>query len=276
MDSNNILNNINIVAEKLFKSVEGQVYTALDKIVVIGPEILNEEPLKNICKNSFVNDISLIANVLVIFYVIYFVFNQFINIYNGNNYENIYKFIIRTVIIEIAITQSYYICEEILNIFKILTNAIDELLKGFCKEDISFESFKKIITNIDDIMNDDLLSLNGIIKGMISFGSVSVLINFAIRYVTTIFLVIISPFAILTLESNISSGIFKSWIKLLFTNLIVQIIIKFVIVIPIMFKNKEDLMYKIILVGSIYIIYKINSFTKEIFAKITESTIGRN
>ena len=125
-------------------------------------------------------------------------------------------------------------------------------------------------------MNSDLLSLNGIIKGMISFGAVSVLINFSIRYVTVIFLIIISPFAFVSLASDLSIEIFKTWIKLMFTNLFIQIIVKLLILIPIAYKNTNNTMYKIILVGTIYLIYKINNFTKEILLKFTSEIKNYN
>lgn len=134
---------------------------------------------------------------------------------------------------------------------------------------ISFEGLKETILKIDDLMKADMLSLDGIIKGVISFGSISILISFAIRYVTIVFLVIISPFAFASLSSELTSGIFKTWIKTFFVTLMVQVVIKFIIFIPLLYKNKNSMLYKIILVGSIYIIYKINNFTKEIFSKIT-------
>ena len=123
--------------------------------------------------------------------------------------------------------------------------------------------------SIEDLLNSDMLSLDGIIKGVISFGSISILINFAIRYVTVIFLIIISPFAFASLSSELTLGIFKTWIKTLIVSLMTQVIVKFIILIPMLYKNVNSMMYKIILVGSIYIIYKINNFTKEIFLKIT-------
>ena len=272
MNVENILDNINFISEKLFKSVEEQVYKVLDELVIIGPDILKDEPLKNICYSDKINGVIIIANSLILFYIIYFVFDQIINLYNGKSAENMYKFIIKVVIIGIAVNFSYYICEEILYFFKLLSDSVDLFCKEITNIEICFVSLKEIIINIKDFLNEDLLSLNGLIKGMVSFGSVSILINFSIRYVTIIFLIIISPFALISLLSNITSGIFKSWGKLLITNLLVQIIVKFLLVIPIVYKNTNSIMYKIILVGSIYLIYKINIFTKDIFIKITEDT----
>lgn len=272
MNTESILDNVNLISEKLFKSVEEQVYKVLDELVVIGPDILKEEPLKNICYSDKINGIIIIANSLILFYIIYFVFNQIANLYNGKSVENVYKFIIKMVFIGIIINFSYYICEEILNFFKLISDCVDLFCKDITDTKICFVSLKEAIINIEDFLNNDLLSLNGLIKGMVSFGSVSILINFSIRYVTIIFLILISPFAFISLSSSITSGIFKSWGKLLIINLLVQIVVKFIMIIPIVYKDTNTIIYKIILVGSIYLIYKINTFTKEMFMKITEDT----
>lgn len=272
MNTENILDNINFISEKLFKSVESQVYKVLDDILVIGPNILKEEPLKNLCNIDKSNGIIIIANSLILLYIIYFAISQVINLYNGETVINIYKFIIKIVLIEICVNFSYYICEEILDFFNVLTDTVDVFCKDVSGININFINLKEAITNIEDFLDNDLLSINGIIKGMVSFGSVSILINFAIRYVTIIFMILFSPFAFISISSRVTSGIFEGWLKILITNLFVQIIIKFIILIPIMYKNTNTIMYKIILVGSIYLIYKINNFTKEILGKIVSQT----
>ena len=272
MNAENILDNLNLISEKLFKSVEEQIYKVLDELVVIGPNILNQEPLKNICYSNKINGIIIIANSLILFYIIYFIFNQLINLYNGKVVENVYKFIIKTVIIGIVVNYSYYICEELLNLFELLSECVELFCREITNKEITFVNLKEVIVNIEDFLDNDLLSLNGLIKGMVSFGSVSILINFSIRYVTVIFLILISPFAFISLSSNVTNGIFKSWGKLLIVNLLVQIIVKFIMIIPIVYKNTSSIMYKIILVGSIYLIYKINAFTKEFFVKISTDT----
>lgn len=269
MDSVNILNQINIIAEKIIKSVESQVYEVLDKIMIIGPELLKEEPLKKICPVDQVNGIILIASAFILFYAIYFGFTQMLNLYKGNCVENVYKFIMKSIIIGIMIHSSYFLCSEILNLFGLLTSAIDGAFENVSGSQITFTNLKEVIMEIDDLLTQDVLSLNGMIKGMISFGFVSILIHFSIRYVTILFLIIVSPFAFVSLASNLTSGIFESWIKTLITNLFVQIVVKFMILIPITYKDTNSILYKIILVGSIYLIYQVNHFTKEIFSKIT-------
>ena len=276
MEAQNILNSLNVISEKLFKAVEGQVYEVLDKIVIIGPEILKTEPLKNIFFENKINGIIIIANAFILFYVIYYIFTQLISLYNGDKAENIYHFILKLIFITIIVNNSYFLCEQILTINEGLTDAISIFTKEVSNQEISFSNLKENIISMKNFMNSELLSLDGLIKGVISFGSVSILLNFAIRYVTIIFLIIISPLAFVTLGNNLTSGIFKTWFKIFLINLLTQVIVKLVIFIPIMYKDVNNIMYKIILVGTIYILYKINNFTKEFLVKISSEVHIKN
>ena len=276
MEANDIITNLNYLLEKVFKSIEGEIFKTLDKLTIIGPEILKEEPLKNIVFENKVNGLVIIANTLILFFVIYYVFKQLIGIYNGNKIESIYVFIIRIIIVCIIVNFSYYICEEILNIFGILGESIDTYASDLINRRVTFENLKDSIINIENIINTDLVSLDGIIKGIISFGSVSILISFSVRYVTVIFLIIISPLAFVCLSSNLTSGIFNMWVKMLIVNLTVQIGIKLLIFIPLAYKNQNDIIYKIILVGTISLIYKFNIFIKELLARISNENNVKN
>lgn len=276
MEANDIITNLNYLLEKVFKSIEGEIFKTLDKLTIIGPEILKEEPLKNIVFENKVNGLVIIANTLILFFVIYYVFKQLIGIYNGNKIESIYVFIIRIIIVCIIVNFSYYICEEILNIFRILGESIDTYASDLIDRKVTFENLKDSIINIENIINTDLVSLDGIIKGIISFGSVSILISFSVRYVTVIFLIIISPLAFVCLSSNLTSGIFNMWVKMLIVNLTLQIGIKLLIFIPLAYKNQNDIIYKIILVGTISLIYKFNIFIKELLARISNENNVKN
>ncbi len=264
MNSEDILNNLNTVGEKLFKSVESQVYNTLDNILNVSVNIFKVEPLKTLTSGGNLNGIVLIANALIVFYIVYFVLLQFINSYNGNEIKNPYKYIFKLIIVAILINNSYFICKEILSIFDGINDSIGLFGKELTGSKLSFESLKVKIMEMDKYLSDDLVSLNGVIKTAISFGSLTVLLNLSVRYVTLILLILISPFAILTLSSNLSSGIFFTWLKSFIINLSVQTFVKLILIIPLMYKDVNDIIYKIILVGSIYLIYKINNFVKEI------------
>lgn len=268
MQAQGIINNLNIISEKLFKTLENQIYDILDKILVITPDVLKQESIKGMFLGKGKDTILLIANTMLLFYLIHYIIKQLICLYNGNEMQNIWKFVIKIVIVFCLISNSYYICEQILTLFSLFTDIISSLLKDISGKGITFSLLKDRILLVDDIKKADLLSLSGIIKSMLSVGTVSILVNFSIRYVTIIFLIIISPFAFLTITSESTKGIFYSWIKILIINLFIQVIVKFIIVIPAMYKSTNDVMYKVILLGAIYIIYRINPFVREIFSKI--------
>ena len=271
MDAQNIINSLNTVSQKLFKSLDDEIFEKMDDLVNVNSDLFNKSPLKDVFFQDKTNALIIIANSLILFYVIYFVFLKLISIYNGNKSQSIYMFVIKLIIVTVMVNFSYYICREIVNMIGLLTDCVDGGLYDLLGKKVSFVSLKENIVKIDDIINSDLLSLNGIIKGIISFGSISILINFAIRYVTIIFLFIISPFAFIFLSNELTIGIFRTWFKTLFVSLMTQIIVKFIIFIPLLYKDINSMTYKIILVGSIYIIYKINGFTKEIFIKISSN-----
>lgn len=268
-----ILNNLNLIAENLFKSVEGQVYELLDKIIIIRVEILNQEPLNNIFNN---NNIIIVANSLIIFQTLYYMFQLLLSLYNGNKTENVYIFIIKIICVTVLANNSYYICEQIISLIEYLTDAISEITNQVSGRDVNFINLKETIISIDDFMKDDLLTINGLIKGIISFGAVSVLINFSIRYVKIIFLIIISPLALICFSSHITNELGNTWIKMFISSLLLQIIVKIILFIPLSYKDINSLMYKIILVGSIQLIYNINNINSQLFNKFSKSEIKPN
>lgn len=269
MQVTDMINNLNLVFENLFKSVEGEVFVLLDKIIIFSPNILDQEPLKYIFTSKASSGMVIIANSLIIFQVLYYVFEQLLTLYNGNKNENIYVFIIKIICITVVVNNSYFICSQILEIIDAFTNSISLFSKQIAGQDVSFENLKENIIIIDDFMKSDLFSVNGLIKGIISFGSISVLINFSIRYVKIILLIIISPIALVCFSSSLTIEIANNWVKMLVTSLLLQVIIKIILLIPIAYKDVDSFMYKIVLVGSIQLIYSINNINLEIFSKIS-------
>lgn len=272
MQAQDIFNTINVIAEKLFKAVESQVYTTLDQIVMIGPEILKKEPLKRIFQMDQINGLMVIAQAFILFFIVYYAFSHIILLYQGGATKNIYAVTLRLITVSALVASSFFLCDQLLHIFSLFSEAIDVFATSLVGHSVSFEGLKEAIISMKDFMKNDVLSLDGIIKGMVSFGAVSVLIQFAIRYVTMIFLLCISPFAFVSLGSDITAGLFFSWGKQCIVNLSMQVIVKLLIMIPLLYKNTNSVVYKIILVGTIYLIYRIPTFAKEILQKISSPT----
>lgn len=269
--TDNILSSINILLEKIYKSVEGNIYQLLDNLVDVSPDILNTEPLKYLFKDNDKEGIVFIATSLVLFYVIQYIFLKFVSMYNGKSSENIFKFILRLIICVTLTSCSKYICEMVLEINSVFTELIASLGESISGEKISFNSFKEVIVDLEKYMEEDCISLDGLIKGFISFGSITLLVNYAVRHVTLLFLILVMPLAIMFSVSSYTKGIFNAWLKLFVINLSMQWIVKLVLIIPISVKTVNNDMFKIVITGTIYILYKINMFTKEFLGTVYDS-----
>lgn len=275
MQVENILNSINIIAEKIFKSVEGEVFKGLDELLIINQEILKKEPLKTLVLKTDEEGFVILAFSFVIFFLVYYIIVRIIAMYNGENVDNIFKYLIKLIICVVCSASSAFLCEQILNINGLFTEVIASIGEDLTSEKICFESLREVVVNLEKYMTEEALSIDGIIKGVISFGATTILINFAIRYVSIIFLILISPIAIMFAASNSTYGIFKSWIKMLLGNLLLQNVVIFILIIPLSVKKIDTDLFKIILVGSIYLLYRINTFSKELLGNISEQVIKR-
>lgn len=275
MEVTNIINAINTIAEKIFKSVEGEVFKSLDDLLIINEKILDKGPLKVLFVKNDDEGLMVLAMSFVIFFLIYYIIARTIAMYNGENVDNIFKYIIRVIICVICSASSLFLIEQILNINGLLTEVIANIGKELTGEKICFDSLREVVLNLDEYMSQEALSIDGIIKGVISFGATTILITFAIRYVTLIFLILVSPIAIMFAASGATYGVFKSWVKMLCVNLFVQNVVVIILMIPLSVKDVDDDLFKIILVGSIYLLYRINNFSREFLGNISEQIVRR-
>lgn len=275
MEVNNILNAINTIAEKIFKSVEGEVFKGLDELLIINETILTKEPLNTLFVKSDTKGLIMLSITFIIFFLVYYAIVRLISMYNGEAVDNVFKYMLRIILCAICSASSLFICEQILSINGILTEVIANIGKDLTKETICFESLREVVLDLNKYMSEEALSIDGIIKGVISFGATTILITFAIRYVTIIFLILVSPITIMFAASEATYGIFKSWTKMLCGNLFIQNVVVIILMIPLSVKRIDADIYKIILVGSIYLLYRINNFSKEFFGNISEQIIRR-
>ena len=103
------------------------------------------------------------------------------------------------------------------------------------------------------------LVLTGFLRASISFGFLSLTVSYGIRYILTKVLIVLSPFALLSLASTKTSTFFKVWLKSFLAVLFLQIFVVCFVV------NNNDtfLPSQIMYLGMIYTLFKANSFVKE-------------
>lgn len=261
---NDILNNLNVLLEKFFGTVESEAFVILDKLYKITPDIIKEEPLKKILTRDTEENLALILICFVLLIIVFYLISYMFSLYSGNKQENVFKFIFKLAIFLILSSSSIYIVETILDLNNMLTEVILNLGEDITKKEISFESLKECITDVEKHMEKDAVSIDGVIKGVVSIGASSMLITLAIRYVTIIVLIILSPIAIMLAANNNTYSLFLAWLKSFLISILTQNVIAIILIIPLSFKNTDEIMYKIVLAGSMYLLYKINTFAREL------------
>lgn len=262
--SDNILNNLNVLLEKFFGAIEEEVFVILDKLYKITPDILEEEPLKKILAKSVEENITLILISLIILFIIFYLITYIISLYSGNKQENIFKFVFKLTIFLILSSSSIFLVETVLDLNNMLTEVILNIGEDITKKEIAFESLKECITDVEKHMSNDAVSIDGIIKGVVSVGASSMLITLLVRYVTIIVLIILSPIAIMLAANSSTYSLFLAWLRTFLINILTQNLISIILIIPLSFKNTDEIMYKVVLAGSMYLLCRITNFAREI------------
>lgn len=121
-----------------------------------------------------------------------------------------------------------------------------------------------------DASNINVFTLDGIIKGTITVSLLNLVFSYSLRYVMIKILILLSPFAFLSLTMENTAHFFKSWFRNLFSLLFVQIIVSIVLLLLFsMDYSKANLLNKFIYIGGIYALIRSNSIVRELFGGIS-------
>ena len=117
-----------------------------------------------------------------------------------------------------------------------------------------------------DAISINVFSLDGIIKGTVTVSLLNLVFSYSLRYVMVKILILLAPFAFLSLTMENTAHFFKSWYKNLFSLLFVQIMVAIVLLLLFsMDYSKANLLNKFIYLGGIYALIRSNSIVRELF-----------
>ena len=265
-----ILNTINELFSKTFSSIDNSIYSVLDEIIFIKPDIISNNTFKQILGNSSYDGILLICNSLVLGFIIYYAINYLISHLIYSKIDSPKQFIFKCVIFISIMNSSLWICEEIINIINLITISLSDLCKNLFGISLSFSSFIDNINKNIYLQNSDfnIFSFDGIVKSFTSFGLISILFTYSLRHIMIQIFVLISPFAFLSLISNQAESFFKSWIRNFISLLIIQIFISIILLLSFSIDINQSIS-KLLYIGVIFALTKANTYTKEIFGGIS-------
>ena len=267
-----IINTINTIFNNVFSSIDNNLYTVLDEITFINTDILKDKYFENIFGTSTTNGILLISNSILIGIILYYGIKLMLANFTYTQIEMPTQFIFKLIIFGICMNSSYFIIEQFIEIISNISQAIRNIGEDLFGKSICFS---ELITTINNTASKDtsainMFSLDGLIKGTLTVSLLSLVFSYALRFIMIKIFILIGPFAFLTLAQNSTSSFFKSWIKNLFSLLFIQIIVA--IVLLIMFSmdfSTNNLLNKILYVGGIYALIRVNSFVKEFIGGIS-------
>ena len=277
MNENNItqiiIDTINTILGNFFSSIDNNLYSILDYITFINSDILKDKNFENIFGTSTSNGILLIANSLLLGFLLYFAIKYLIS-----HVEQPHSFLIKLIICGICMNFSYFLLTYFLDIFSNITLAIRNLGENLFNKEICFsELILTINSNISvNTTSVDVFSLDGLIKSFLSFSLLNLVFSYSFRYILIKVFVLIAPFAILSNCLNSTSWFFKSWIKNLFSLLFIQIIVSIILLILFSMNfSSGNLAIKFIYVGGLFALIKANSFVRDLVGGVS-TTISQN
>lgn len=261
---NLILKTINSIFSNIFSSLDNNIYSSMDKFVFVNDKIISSSVFKNLLDSHgliYITDALLLA--ITLYYVVRLYYSNYVEI----SIEKPFQFIFKLFVFAFFVNFSYFLCQQLLTINYLLSSSIQEIGQNVSGNEISFSSLISKLNSkisISSTTSFDLFSFDGIIKSITSLGLLNLLFSYSIRYIIIQFFVLSSPLAILTLINSSSAWIFKSWLKSFISLLILQVFIPLILIIIFSVDDSNKILY----IGSIYALTKLNDYIRQILGGI--------
>ena len=261
-----ITKTINSLFTTIFSSIDNNIYSNLDNITFIDSKIINNNTFQNLLGNNSKTGFLLITDSLLIAFFIFYIIKYYYSNFVDTHTEKPIQFIFKFIIFGILINSSYFLITQILDLNNLLSTSISQIGENSIGSPINFAELikslnKKLYTSYDDF---NIFSFEGLIKSFISTGLLNLLFVYSLRFILIKVFVLITPFCLLTLISNSSSWIFKSWFKCFFSLLIIQDFIPIILIVIFSIDDSNKILY----IGGIYVLTKINTYIREIFGGV--------
>jgi len=273
-----ISSTINNLFSNLFSSVDNTLYTILDDLLFINTDILNDSIFQKLFGTSATNGILLICNSLLLGFVLYYLINLLLSYITFSQVQNPSKFIFKLIICLLLVNFSYFICEQLIYLFELISLSIRQIGEDVFNTNICLSNFiEKTNTHINfENTNFNIFSIDGLIRSFSSFSFLNLALSYSLRYIVLKVFLLLTPFSFLSLCTPKTSFFFKSWFKILFSLLILQIFISIILLIGFGISDTNNLLLnKLLYIGCLYALTRANVFIKEFMGGLsTDINIG--
>lgn len=258
-----IINTINSLLGSLFSSIDNSVYDTLDSLAFLDTSILNDSFFERTFGQGSNSGLLFIANSLLTAVCIYYCFKLIYSHFTGIQIERPYQFVFKLLIFGIFINCSFFICELFIYFTSLISDAIRGIGSNLLGEEICFSN---LIENLNSVVTTDANSLNvfsfdGLLKSLMSIGFISLLFTYSLRFIMVKVLLLLTPFALLTLINNSTAWFFKAWLKIFLSLLFIQPFISIILLIVFALDfNSPEVTSKILCVGAMYALMRANTY----------------
>lgn len=262
-----IMKTINTIFSNIFSSIDNSIYESLDKIVFINSDILSSTYFAKLLGSNGKTGLLLLADAFLLGFMIYYVVRFYYSNVVEVPIEKPSQFVFKVLIFAIFVNFSYFLLEQILNISSLVTLSVQEIGSNVTGNEVSFSQLIIVLNKTLSISDSEfnIFSFDGIIKSFVTFGLVNLLLSYSLRYILLQVLLLLAPFSILSLISNSTSWFFKIWIKSFFSLIVIQVFVLLVIIVIFCINTSN----KILFVGGVYALVKINGYVRELFGGLS-------
>ncbi len=260
-----ITQTINNLFSNLFSSVDNSLYSILDDLLFINADILEDKYLNSILGSSS-SGIILICNSLLIGLCMYYAIKLLLSHLTFSQVQKPSQFIFKLFLCVISMNFSSFIIRNSIYLISDLSLSIREVGEIVFNKNICLstfiQEFNSTIYLEDSSFN--IFTLNGLLKSFVSVGFLNLAISYALRYIMIKVFIFISPFAFMSLINPSTSWLFKAWLKLFSSLLLLQVFVSLILLVTFSINyTSSDIFSKIVYIGSIYSLIKANTFVKE-------------
>ncbi len=265
---NEIISNL---INNLLVSVDNSIFSVLDELTFINYSVIDNKYFTSIFTNSF--SIVSLSKALLLGIIIYYSVCYLLSHFTSTNFQKPSSFLLKLFFSAVLIHFSSYICEYIINFFSILTDILRELGVLFFSTKLSFSLIYERIHQLffTDVSSAfTVFSFDGITKSFISFGFINLLFTYSVRFVFIKILILISPFAFLSIALDQSQWIFKIWLKNFVGQLFTQLFICILLLVIFSFQTSTNpTISKLLYLASLICLMKASSFVKDFTSGFT-------
>lgn len=274
-----ITETINNLFYNLFSSVDNSLYSVLDDLLFISLDIFNDKYMEKFLGINSNSGLILICNSLIIGISLYYICSLLLSHFTFSQVQRPSQFIFKLFFCAIAINFSYFLIQQIILIASNISLAIREIGENIFNKSICLSTFIQELNStiyINTSSSFTMFSIDGLIKGFISLSFLNLAMSYSLRFIMLKVFILLTPFAFLCLITPNTSWIFKSWLKIVMSLLLLQVFVSIILLISFSINtNASDISSKLIYIGAVYALIKANTFIRDFMGGLsTDINLG--